>query len=233
MQRSRSALQMLSLALLLASCGSDDDNDNNNNTGDGGPGGGNTGDGDGDGDGGTSGGGNNGFSEGRDETGQCINDGSDQCSQEEIKPYLDCIQSACNDKFKACFGDDYASGELSGPCKDYSECTRKCDCGDADCVSKCTPSADCTSCTSDVSQCFLNADCTLPACATQLPDGGSLGGGDNGEKHTCDELMACCDALTDATQKDNCQAALDAVKAGGDNACDLAYAAFEQSNFCD
>mgnify|MGYP005813752417 CR=1 FL=1 len=90
-------------------------------------------------------------------------------------------------------------------------CTSKCDCEDAACTSACELSSECQTCMGGFASCSLS-------CLSDLECAGL--GGISGK--TCTDLLACCNSLSDAEEKDQCTMdhdALAATGAYGDIAC--------------
>lgn len=145
---------------------------------------------------------------------------SSTCTEAELKPYGDCVNEKCATKYAECYGADYKSGNFGGPCGTYIKCTQACGCNDTACYQKCgTPDAACTTCIQGSATCADS--CTVPSCGSG--SSGSSGGGGGGK--TCADLKACCDKITDASKKSNCDQTYNAVK-GSDANCGALYSTF-------
>jgi hypothetical protein len=97
-----------------------------------------------------------------------------KCSDAEYKPYDDCTNAKCGDKYTACFGADYTNGKFSGPCADFGACEQKCNC-EKTCIGKCKVSDECLACSADLATC--NKQCTPPACAAKASTPKDAGSG--------------------------------------------------------
>jgi hypothetical protein len=149
--------------------------------------------------------------------------GTSTCTEAELKPYGDCVQTACDSKYKECYGPDYKSGTFSGACGTYITCTQKCDCNAANyssCVSACVLDSACGECSKGFLGCIQT--CTLPACATA---GSSSGTSGSTGTATCATLQTCCDKLT-GSAKTQCDSAKSQA-AGNDQICSAYYQAYK------
>lgn len=155
------------------------------------------------------------------------------CSQAEIMPYSNCVIAACSSAFTMCYGSGYASGNFSGPCGTYGQCSSACGC-DQTCAMNCgTPPTACQTCLfNNLVPCIQSSSCQLPACAggaggTAGGTGGRAGGaggftgslgGSTGTTGTCADLLACCNAAS-ATLKPTCMTEYNTVVSMGDATC--------------
>lgn len=149
------------------------------------------------------------------------------CSDKEAIDYIACRRTQCRSEHSVCFGPDHANGNYDGYCRDHVKCVRACPCGDSACVAACgAPPNDCTKCMADIETC-ADQKCAPPACypSRSAGDAGPL-------SRTCDDLKACCFSLGDPQIAATCNALYNAVKSGGDSACDSAYQTYKNSGDC-
>jgi hypothetical protein len=173
--------------------------------------------------------------------GQCPSSSSGQtCTGEDA--YNTCMMAACGAEYKACFGNNYASGNFTGGvCADWVNCMLKCPCDatattcETNCNMSLTTAAGqpCMTCVLSLSACVetgAGAACTAPVCT---PTGTATNTATNTVTLTttstttttstgtnCAALQACCAKMADATMKTACQSA--ATSAGGvDSTCAL------------
>ena len=148
------------------------------------------------------------------------------CTQAELTTYDNCIVAKCGSMSSTC---------NSGPCASYSSCASKCGCNDTACRTACgQPSSACETCLGQVGACVLGANCMAPACLTGGGTGGTSGGagstgalggfsgglgGSTGSGGTCADLLACCNAATNATVKSACMSEYTTLMSSGDAAC--------------
>jgi hypothetical protein len=86
-----------------------------------------------------------------------------------------CLAAHCASQADAAFGSGWQSGDFSGgACGSYVGCAEGCACGDTSCLSKCTPSASCTSALEGAGA------CEETQCASVCKSGGSAGTGGAG-----------------------------------------------------
>lgn len=156
----------------------------------------------------TGGGGNGGDGKFND----CSAEDNTTCTKAELDTYNACLQNACKDPLKECYGPDYLSGKFSGVCADFISCVNACDCNDTQCFMNCPePSEACNTCAAKLTTC--SETCEEPACMKEPTETGGK---------TCSDLAACCEAMTDAEAKETCQGALD-LASGNDVSCDAIY----------
>ncbi len=91
------------------------------------------------------------------------------CTDDDLKEYNDCLFETCEDKYKACLGDNYMQGDYSGgTCEELQNCVDACGCDQAcveDCsVNKTTPA--CLGCITELAFCGMPCMENLE-CATQ------------------------------------------------------------------
>lgn len=145
---------------------------------------------------------------------------SSSCTEAELKPYADCVNTACEPKYKECAGANYKQGDFTGgACSDYYKCLTGCSCTDANCKSRCNLAGACQDCILGLASC--GQSCKLPACAQVAvePDAAPAKG--------CADLLACCNKLSGA-EKDQCTTTH--TNAGGsDIACNAYYTALKCS----
>jgi hypothetical protein len=153
------------------------------------------------------------------------------CTAAESKAYSDCVTTACDTQYKECLGPNYKSGSYSGACGTYVNCFNACPCNDTTCLLGCgLPDAACQACLASFQTC--SGTCTEPACYSTGGtgtggrsgggSGGSSGGGTGGSSGggaTCADLLACCDASTNATAKAICMMQYENIKNAGDATC--------------
>jgi hypothetical protein len=165
----------------------------------------------------------------------CPTTSGGSCSAAENKAYGDCIQNKCDGAYQMCLGSGYKSGSFSGACGAWIGCYAKCNCDKA-CQANCgQPSGECTTClTAQVSPCVLSSGCAAPACTGGGTggSGGGTGGSGGGGTGTCSDLMKCCAAIADASQKSACQNALTGAMMAGDQYCGLLLTQFRASKLC-
>lgn len=150
-----------------------------------------------------------------------------------INAYAACVQSACGSALTQCFGPGNARDEFTGgACATYADCVTSA----ADsCHSSCAPSGDCQSCLGGLTACLQGSPCTAPRC--NGPTGGQDGGAprDGGVPigGTCDDLDACCAAISDTPSRDACNATLaDARARGGDADCAVVFSTYKSAGIC-
>lgn len=168
------------------------------------------------------------------------------CSQAQIKEYSSCVEDACSDKYEECYGPNYKKGEFSGACASYMECVSECDCDDAACTQACTMTSACQSCVFGFASCSSSCIGKLSCATGGSGDGGTLSFdaslGDSGVvikdgsisvgdatislNKTCKDLQTCCASISNASQKNTCTMAYDALKGSGDQACSVAISSF-------
>lgn len=107
------------------------------------------------------------------------------CTRAQIDTYFDCLNTACEDTLRTCYGVDYRAGSYAGPCGPLIECAVDCACSDDDCVQACPHEQACGDCFTDN---LCGEDCSIPSCAAE--DGAGLG---------CSDLLACCHTLDAVT----------------------------------
>jgi len=161
---------------------------------------------------------------------------SGACTAEQNQLYADCVIDRCDEQYRACLGPGYRSGVWSGPCQAYLTCTVNCGCNDIACKSACPlPTAECQSCLGNVGTCVLGSNCTPPVCGSSgaLDAGGAGGaGGGGGGGGTCNELMKCCNAITSADQKTQCNQFYMSIMQGGDAACGGVLMIYRANKLC-
>jgi hypothetical protein len=163
----------------------------------------------------------------------CAPTGASSCTQAEVNTYNTCVQNACNTQFVACYGPNYKSGSFGGACASYAQCQNACGCTDTTCRNACTIPATCMSCLTTIGTCTVSSGCAIPACFGGGFDGGipGLDGGfpfDAGN-FTCADLTACCNAITDADEKQGCQLI---VSVNNQLACSLAVSGYKTEGLC-
>lgn len=143
------------------------------------------------------------------------------CTQAELKPYADCVQTNCESAYVECFGPGYKNGSLSGPCSEYIRCTQKCDCNDNACIFECAKSMsqECQTCTPKLTSCTQSCANSIPECAKRPVNV------DAGTK-TCADLKACCDKMQAGPMKDMCNN-LHQNAGNNDATCNSYYAGFQ------
>lgn len=127
--------------------------------------------------------------------------GGGYCTEDELRPALDCYNDACHLQYMQC--------DL--PCSSYIKCLDACDCADRRCVASCETAPECIDCRSlvecaDVKMCVA----LLPACAFEERD------------HSCTELETCCADLRGSARTE-CEGA---VQQGDMAWCSTLYRAF-------
>lgn len=151
------------------------------------------------------------------------------CTAAERNTYETCVQNACNATYTSCLGPNYKTGSYSGVCASYITCLNACPCNDTACLIACgAPSDACVTC---LGQGECGMTCTQPACYSMTGSGtggrsgsgtgGTSGGGTGGAPATgtaCAELLACCNASTNATLRMMCTQAVTMSEAS-DAAC--------------
>jgi hypothetical protein len=186
----------------------------------------------------------------------CAGAAASSCTRAELDPYNECLFARCEREYSACYGPGARTGNFSGPCGTFVQCTSKCGCSDLACLVGCgAPSAECASCGQVVVTCQGNSGCARPACLREPDAGvpainfdggfpgfdggfpgfdgrfpglpdGGLGGG------TCDDLLKCCQAIADPANKAMCSEQYDTAKLYGDLVCGTVHAAHKQANDC-
>jgi hypothetical protein len=169
-------------------------------------------------------------------TGLCPSDGA-TCTQAEWNAYTACVADACDSQYRTCLGADYRSGTYAGPCGPWAQCLSACGCGNAGCRAGCpAQTAVCATCYANVSSCLVS--CTIPACAFAArdagatPDAGSGGGADAGNGGGCAELMACCNAMPDPSNKADCMDTYGMIVSLGERACGQVLDEYRMLGFC-
>lgn len=149
--------------------------------------------------------------------------GSSSCTDQEINDYGSCVIGKCDPQLQKCYGPNYQSGSYAGLCGGFLTCMQGCACNDLGCYQKCQGqyTTECQSCLNEASACFES--CPKPKCMTTsiTSDAGTTTG------KTCADLQTCCNAIADATKKNNCLSSYNAVKASGDALCNAAYAGYK------
>ncbi len=149
------------------------------------------------------------------------------CNPSDVQAYGTCIESACSQQYTACFGPGYASGDFNGgPCGTYYSCITKCGCKDTACIQGCgaAPTA-CQMCIANtITNCVASSGCKSPVC-------GDASAQITGYK-TCADLMTCCAAITDSTQKTLCNTEYQNAAGSGDAVCNSFVVAFEKLGYC-
>jgi hypothetical protein len=127
----------------------------------------------------------------------------------------------CDGVFKECYGDGYASGSYGGACGTYMGCIAKCGCDDLSCFQACGQAdANCSSCIQNkIAPC--TQQCTAPACY----------GGSQNQDGTCEDLLACCNSMADASDKETCLQQYNAVKSS-DATCGALYQMAKSNGLC-
>lgn len=160
--------------------------------------------------------------------GQSCQQGGGSCDdQAAIDAYADCIVTTCDAEYKQCFGADYATGTVGGACAELLTCAMDCQDCDQACLTDCSNNHFVTAC----KDCILGpiASCAVQAIASGkcvLPCGPSTSTGG-----ACDELGACCAALTGADQT-SCNTTYGQVKLGGDAACGSVLTGYKSTGVC-
>jgi hypothetical protein len=176
--------------------------------------------------------------------GQCPASSSGEvCTGEDA--YNTCELNACGTEYKACFGNNFASGDFAGGvCADFFACEMKCPC-DATattCEETCTTQylttaagATCAACVTTLSTCVTTgagATCTNPVCTTTSTNTNTNTNTDTSTSTGCAGALACCTALGTtygATVTTQCQTAL----AGQTDAtCDQVVSAYKAAGIC-
>jgi hypothetical protein len=194
------------------------------------------------------GGGNDGGGSGGSGGNMCAPNTGTSCTQAEINTYNTCVQNACNSEFVTCYGPSYKSGTFSGVCASYMQCQNACACTDTACRSACVIPAGCTSCLTAIGTCSVGSGCTIPACLSGGGFDGGIPGLDGGfpgldgglpgfdgslpfdaGNFTCADLTACCNAITDAQQKQGCQAV---VTVNNNQICSATLGTYKMGGIC-
>ena len=196
-----------------------------------------------------------GESTGRNVYGECPSDDmSETCTGEAA--YDNCVQDACDDTFKSCFGTGYASGSYGGACGSVVTCMFGCACGDTACELACAQNAssECITCYDEADACVEQSGCEEPQCSTGSSTGGSggssgsaggsSGGGTGGSTASvCPYTVAslscttACDQLREIAAKckddpsvpASIKVALEAASQGTGAACNVTCQADSQS----
>jgi hypothetical protein len=171
--------------------------------------------------------------------------GAGACTKAETDAYYACAATKCAPAFAPCIGASFGSnGQIGGTCGPYLNCVNACACGDFNCQLACGNALECLSCLGNASN-MCQASCSAPACLTgpdagvpsfdgnftfpdvsfSIPDLGASGG-------TCADLKACCDAMTDASGKSDCNSAYGFVKDQGDSACGSLLSSYRSNGTC-
>jgi len=178
----------------------------------------------------------------------CPPSGQSNCTAEQVKPFTDCLYGKCDAQFQACYGAGYKSGSFGGVCQTYIGCFAKCACGDNNCRIACgSPMGDCATCQMNLGLCVGSAACPAPNCgggtggsgAGTGGSGGGTGGTSGGTGGTggptggtCADLMKCCNAMTNADQKAQCNQAYTSVMAAGEQACSGILMIYRANKLC-
>jgi hypothetical protein len=149
------------------------------------------------------------------------------CDESEVEAYGACIGKACNAEYQSCFGPSFATGVYDGgPCATYYTCLGKCSCNDTACAQGCgIAPVDCQQCIANtITDCVANSGCTSPVCGDASAQVTAY--------KTCQELAACCAAITDPTEKMLCDSEYQQAAADGDAICNAFVVGFEKLNYC-
>ncbi len=91
------------------------------------------------------------------------------CTDADFEEYSDCLFETCEDKYKACLGDNYMQGDYTGgTCEALQNCVEACGCDEA-CVEDCSvnnTTPKCLGCMTQLGICGLPCMQNLE-CATQ------------------------------------------------------------------
>ncbi len=181
----------------------------------------------------------------------CPPGGASTCTKAELAPYTNCIIGKCSSTLSTCFGPSFQSGNYGGTCgATYVGCTQKCGCGDTACFLACgQPSADCAACLQTVSACVDTSACVAPTNCSGGGTGGTTGGGAGGHigglggfpgglggitgtSGTCADLLACCNAIANASVKAACMSEYTTLMAQGDAQCGAAVSGLRAGGAC-
>ena len=177
--------------------------------------------------------------------GQCPASSNGQTCTGEAA-YETCVMGVCGTQYKACFGNNYASGNFTGgACADWVSCEMACPC-DATattCESTCsaqflttTAGQTCLSCLTTLETCVSGAACTQPVCTTTSTNTNTATltntntATNTGTGTSCAALTACCATLTGAVAT-GCQAAVSSA-AGVDATCASLLTSFKSGGYC-
>jgi hypothetical protein len=139
-----------------------------------------------------------------------------------VDEYAACIDKACPEQMTTCFGGADA-GPTGGECAEYGACATA---ADDPCNNDCTPQDVCDSCLRTLVSCIQTSACTPPRCSGASTTNPTPTG-------TCADLDACCQALTDASQKSSCTTTLNQAKArSGDPDCAIVFTSFKAAGIC-
>lgn len=111
------------------------------------------------------------------------------CTDAEMEGFRACVASACDAKYKECFGPDYRAGNYAGACAENVACAQRCECTDILCQQSCATNLGCLACAAGVTACA--STCERPTCFF-------------GPTRGCDDLGACC-ALLEGDDKTRCE----------------------------
>lgn len=106
------------------------------------------------------------------------------CTQAQIDEYYDCMNTACEDTLRTCYGAQFRAGVYGGSCADFIECAVDCQCSDSDCTSECPGAQACGDCFNEHP---CGQECSIPTCA--------FAGTGLDASRTCADLQACCNSL--------------------------------------
>jgi len=167
-------------------------------------------------------------------TGLCPADTA-TCTTAEWNAYTSCVADACDSQYQVCLGASYRAGTFAGPCGPWAQCLSACGCGNAGCRAGCpAQTAACATCYANVSSCLVS--CTIPPCALATADAGAARDaattGDAAAGAGCAALMACCNAIADATNKDDCLSTYATIATYGDRACGQVLDEYHAIGYC-
>lgn len=83
-----------------------------------------------------------------------------------VVAYETCLQDACDAEYRACLGDGYRTGVMTGPCARAVRCAQACACEDA-CLAACADQQDgsCGECIRGLlHSCVARSGCAQPVC---------------------------------------------------------------------
>ncbi len=83
-----------------------------------------------------------------------------------VVAYEACLQDACDAEYRACLGEGYRSGAMTGPCAQSVRCAQACACDDA-CLAACADQQDasCGECIRGLlHSCVARSGCAQPVC---------------------------------------------------------------------
>jgi hypothetical protein len=175
--------------------------------------------------------------------GQCPAGSSGQtCTGEQA--YQDCVMAACGTQYKACFGNNFMTGDLTGGvCADWMTCTLKCPCDASKtaCESNCTSkylmdiatgtTTPCGTCTLTLAACVSAAACTMPVC-TDAPNTTTSTQTTTSTSTGCAGAKTCCAALTATAGAAAAQQCTAALAGQPDAVCEQVVAVYRQAGIC-